>query len=136
MSIDRLLLGDVPLFSRERKVLFVRNHSSQHKVSFSWHLTNPDHIKVRNLFLLISYLACIYKYYSIFQFSLYSSKYIRIQPSKGVLDQNKSKLCKITFISRDVPSFYNIDLICEVCFEFFSGFLKIKLSISILKFSS
>ena len=46
LTMDRIVLGDVPLFTRERKVIFVKNNSSEHKISFTWHVTNPDHIRV------------------------------------------------------------------------------------------
>lgn len=46
LTMDRIVLGDVPLFTRERKIIFVRNNSSEHKISFTWHVTNPDHIRV------------------------------------------------------------------------------------------
>lgn len=47
LSMDRIVLGDIPLFTRERKIIFVKNNSSEHKISFTWHVTNPDHIRVR-----------------------------------------------------------------------------------------
>lgn len=85
LSAERLSLGDIPLFTRERKMIFVKNNSSKNQIKFTWHVTNAEH-----------------------------SKYIRIQPSKGVIDVNQSRMCKVTFISQDKPSFYNIDLICEI----------------------
>ena len=47
---------------------------------------------------------------------LFVIKYIRIQPSRGTVEVNQNKLCKVTFISKDKPAFYNLDLICEVSF--------------------
>jgi hypothetical protein len=85
LSVDRFNLGEIPLFTRERKVLFVKNKSLTNKITFTWHVTNAEH-----------------------------SKYMRIQPSRGTVNANQSQMCKVTFISRDQPSFYNIDLICEV----------------------
>ena len=49
LSMDRIVLGDIPLFTRERKIIFVKNNSANHKISFTWHVTNPDHIRVRKL---------------------------------------------------------------------------------------
>lgn len=46
LSMDRINLGDVPLFTRERKILFVKNNSTTNSISFTWHVTNPDHSKV------------------------------------------------------------------------------------------
>jgi hypothetical protein len=45
--MDRVVLGDIPLFTRERKIIFVKNNSSEHRISFTWHVTNPDHIRVK-----------------------------------------------------------------------------------------
>lgn len=47
LSADRLVFGNVPLFSRERKLVFVKNNSYEHKISFTWHVTNAEHIRVR-----------------------------------------------------------------------------------------
>jgi hypothetical protein len=44
--MDRIVFSDIPLFSRERKVLFVKNNSIDHKISFNWHVTTPEHVKV------------------------------------------------------------------------------------------
>jgi cilia- and flagella-associated protein 65 len=85
LSLERIVFGEIPLFSRERKLVFVRNNSFENKIEFNWHITNGNHIK-----------------------------YIRIQPSRGVIGPNQSRLCKITFIAKELPSFYNIDLICEI----------------------
>ncbi len=49
-----------------------------------------------------------------FENNQFELKFVRIQPSRGVVDPNQSKMCKVTFISKEKPSFYNIDLICEV----------------------
>lgn len=46
LSVDRLVFGNVPLFSRERKMVFIKNNSYEHKISFTWHVTNSEHIKV------------------------------------------------------------------------------------------
>ncbi len=87
LSVERFNLGNIPLFTKERKLLFVKNKSSTNKITFTWHVTNAEH-----------------------------SKYMRIQPSRGTVNANQSQMCKVTFIARDKPSFYNIDLICEVNF--------------------
>ena len=46
LTLDRLIFGEVPLFSRERRLLFVKNNSLENSVSFNWHVTNPEHVKV------------------------------------------------------------------------------------------
>lgn len=85
LSMDRISLGDIPLFTRERKMFFIKNNSSKNRITFTWHVTNPEH-----------------------------GKFIRIQPAKGAIETGQNKMCKVTFMSVGKPSFYNIDLICEV----------------------
>ena len=43
LSMDRMSLGDIPLFTRERKVFFIKNNSAKDRVTFTWHVTNPEH---------------------------------------------------------------------------------------------
>ncbi len=44
--MDRINLGEIPLFTRERKIVFVQNNSSKNKINFTWHVTNPEHSDV------------------------------------------------------------------------------------------
>lgn len=94
------------MFTKERKVFFIQNHSFEHRISFTWHVTNPDHIRVSGKRLVEKIFE---KNEESFLF-----KYIRIHPSRGIINTNESKMCKLTFISMGDPQFYNIDLICEV----------------------
>ena len=105
LSVDRVVFGDVPLLSRERKVVFIKNNSAQNQLMFNWHVTDAENVKVNRL---------SNKSRSSNLNSISFTQYIRVQPSKGILGVNESKMCKITFLSKNSPSFYNIDLICEV----------------------
>ena len=39
LSQERVSMGNLPLFSQERQVVFVTNRSGEHTVSFEWHVT-------------------------------------------------------------------------------------------------
>ena len=39
---------------------------------------------------------------------------LSISPVRGIVAPGESGMCRITFMARGVPSFYDLDLICEV----------------------
>jgi hypothetical protein len=49
LSVDRVVFGDVPLLSRERKVVFIKNNSAQNQLMFNWHVTDAENVKVNRL---------------------------------------------------------------------------------------
>ena len=72
LSVDRILFGDVPLFSKERKILFVKNNSNEHKISFNWHVTTPEHVKVISCVAL----QLVYHFFFFF-FAVYSNSTVK-----------------------------------------------------------
>ncbi|XP_019617941.1 PREDICTED: cilia- and flagella-associated protein 65-like [Branchiostoma belcheri] len=88
LNEERVSFGNMPLFSRKRTVLFLYNRSPDHVVSFEWHYT-----------------------------SALASQCLGITPVSGVLQPQESLLCKVVFTAKGVPSFYDLDLICEVTDE-------------------
>ena len=42
-------------------------------------------------------------------------QYLTIAPIRGNLKPGESMMCRVTFIACGVPSFYDLDLVCEVC---------------------
>ena len=62
LSQERIALGNLPLFSKMRKVVFMTN-TSQHVVSFSWHVTNAVDQRVSKLTELNYYYIIIYYHY-------------------------------------------------------------------------
>jgi hypothetical protein len=57
LTIDRINFGNLPLFTKQRQITFLKNQSNQHPISFIWHVTNPEqvrHIRIQpglNLFV-------------------------------------------------------------------------------------
>jgi len=88
LSEERVLFGNVPLFSRNRHCIILTNKSIDMPLSYSWHATSEVVNEV-----------------------------LRIDPIRGYLDPGQSALTKITFCAAGQPSFYDLDLICEVTNE-------------------
>ncbi|XP_014674657.1 PREDICTED: coiled-coil domain-containing protein 108-like isoform X2 [Priapulus caudatus] len=84
MSTEKLLFGDMPLFSQEHRLLFVTNSSVNHCMSFRW-LLSPE-----------------------------LNKFIAISPAEAMLKQGECRLCTVTFTATDVPALHDIDIVCEV----------------------
>lgn len=99
LSVERLSFGNIPLFSQSRRMLFVINHSKTRPISFHWHVTSQNDAKV-----------------------------LSISPVRGYVQPEDSCLCRITFSATRGPSFYDLDLICEVMDEFEMDVYRAKLS--------
>lgn len=85
LSQERISFGNLPLFSRGRRMVFVSNKSKNRPVSFEWHVTCPS-----------------------------DSQYMSIFPIRGQLQPGESRMCRVNFIACGQPSFYDLDLVCEV----------------------
>lgn len=99
LSQERISFGNLPLFCRGRRMLFITNRSKNRPVTFEWHVTCPQ-----------------------------DSQYLSISPVRGYLEPGDSKLCRVTFIACGQPSFYDLDLVCEVTDEVEYGEYKEKLN--------
>lgn len=89
LSVERVSFGNLPLFSQARRMVFVINKSLSRSISFQWHVTSQGDSKVLSIF-----------------------------PVKGQVQAGGSCMCRITFLATREPSFYDLDLICEVTDEF------------------
>ncbi|XP_060587307.1 cilia- and flagella-associated protein 65-like isoform X2 [Ruditapes philippinarum] len=85
LSQERLSFGNLPLFCRGRRMVFITNRSKTRPVSFEWHVTCPS-----------------------------DSQYLSIAPVRGYLNPGEGKMCRVIFIACGQPSFYDLDLVCEV----------------------
>ncbi|KAI9141425.1 hypothetical protein BKA69DRAFT_1166792 [Paraphysoderma sedebokerense] len=83
LSMERLLLGHLPLTACLREIITVRNQSEK-IVSFTWKLENP---KFENV--------------------------LSIEPSSGQLQPNESQICEIIFSPLPEPVIYEISAFCE-----------------------
>ncbi|XP_071792552.1 cilia- and flagella-associated protein 65-like [Asterias amurensis] len=98
LSEERIAFGNMPLFCQSRRVIKMTNQSS-HSTSFEWFVTSDS-----------------------------ASQVIDIQPVTGVLQPGESCMCKGTFIANGEPSFYDLDIVCEVTDETEMAEYKEKLS--------
>uniref|UniRef100_H2Y6N0 Abnormal spindle-like microcephaly-associated protein ASH domain-containing protein n=1 Tax=Ciona savignyi TaxID=51511 RepID=H2Y6N0_CIOSA len=88
LSEERIGFGNVPLFSRSRHIIFLNNKSTERPLSYSWHAASDVVNDV-----------------------------LRIEPVQGYLQPGESAMTKVTFCAAGQPSFYDLDLICEVVDE-------------------
>ena len=45
LTIDRINFGNLPLFTKQRRITFLKNQSNQDSISFIWHVTNPEQVR-------------------------------------------------------------------------------------------
>ncbi|XP_072031285.1 cilia- and flagella-associated protein 65-like [Amphiura filiformis] len=88
LSEERVSFGNMPLFSQSRRMIYVTNHSPNHTVSFEWYVTSAA-----------------------------DSQMVEIEPVSAVLEPGESCMCKVSFTATGEPSFYDLDVICEVTDE-------------------
>ena len=88
LSEERLAFGNVPLFSRTRRVVFLNNHSVEHAMTFKWHVTTSD-----------------------------DADLVHVSPAHGCLAPRQSMLCHVTLLAKGSPRFCDLDLVCEVTDE-------------------
>ncbi|XP_074643169.1 cilia- and flagella-associated protein 65-like [Tubulanus polymorphus] len=88
LSEERISFGNLPLFSCGRRVIYLSNRSPDHTISFKWHVTVGTDKEV-----------------------------VRVSPNCGVLKPSCSQQIQIKFLACTVPSFYDIDLVCEITDE-------------------
>jgi len=84
LSQQAISFEQLPLFSAVRRLVFVSNLSA-HTLSYNWELGSE----------LAREVLCV-------------------QPLTGFVQPGESAACKITFRSQTSPSFYSLDLICQV----------------------
>lgn len=61
-SEERVAFGNLPLFSEQRKVVYLTNRSPSHTVSFEWYVTSEDDSQVRlvpSCVVVTCLLSCI-----------------------------------------------------------------------------
>ncbi|CAF1324627.1 unnamed protein product [Adineta ricciae] len=85
LTADRMNFGNLPLFTKQRHITFLKNQSNRDAISFIWHVTNPEQVR-----------------------------HIRIQPVRGKIQPRQSMPIKVTFMAIEAPAFHDIDLVCEI----------------------
>ncbi|XP_035248497.1 cilia- and flagella-associated protein 65 isoform X2 [Anguilla anguilla] len=87
LSEERVSLGDIPVCSRSTRILFLTNVSLTEGVLYTWNLPQDR------------------------------SQQVQVVPDSGLLDAGQSALCILTLQASGTPSFYLLDLICQVTTE-------------------
>ncbi|XP_067843127.1 cilia- and flagella-associated protein 65 isoform X2 [Heptranchias perlo] len=85
MSEERISFGNVPVFTKCSRIIFLYNISETEVILYSWHST-----------------------------SVHISEVLSVTPVSGVLPPGDSTHCIVTLRSHKNPCFYDLDLICEV----------------------
>lgn len=85
LSIERISFGNMPLFCQSRRMVFVTNKSKDRSIFFEWHVTSQT-----------------------------DTQYLNIYPVRGEIGPNQDKMCRVTFVASGMPSFYDLDLVCEI----------------------
>ncbi|XP_064420128.1 cilia- and flagella-associated protein 65 [Latimeria chalumnae] len=85
LSEERISFGNIPVYGKCSRVIFLNNNSEHDAISFSWHTT-----------------------------SKHVNKYLKLRPVSGVLEPGEHIHCIITIQASGKPSFYKLDLVCEI----------------------
>ncbi|KAJ8350300.1 hypothetical protein SKAU_G00254300 [Synaphobranchus kaupii] len=87
LSEEWVSLGDIPVCSRSTRLLFLTNVSRTERVLYTWNLPHD------------------------------CSQQVRVVPDSGLLAAGQNALCILTLQASGSPSFYLLDLICQVTAE-------------------
>ncbi|XP_069792050.1 cilia- and flagella-associated protein 65 isoform X9 [Narcine bancroftii] len=85
MSEERISFGNIPVFTKSSRFIFLYNVSETEVITYSWH-----------------------------SMSAHVSEASSIAPISGVLQPGGSTHCIVTLRACKTPCFYDLDLICEV----------------------
>ncbi|XP_051881001.1 cilia- and flagella-associated protein 65 [Pristis pectinata] len=85
MSEERISFGNIPVFTKSSRIIFLYNVSETEVITYSWHST-----------------------------SVHVSEVLSIAPVSGLLHPGDSTHCIVTLRAHITPCFYDLDLICEV----------------------
>ncbi|XP_030642525.1 cilia- and flagella-associated protein 65 [Chanos chanos] len=88
LSEEMVSFGDVPVWTRSTRILFLSNVSHTDRILYTWRLTDQ---------------SC--------------QQAVKIHPVSGTLMAGESALCIITLQTSGTPTFYQLDLVCEVTAE-------------------
>ncbi|KAH0621232.1 hypothetical protein JD844_022312 [Phrynosoma platyrhinos] len=85
LSQPRICLGNIPVYSKCSRLLFLNNASENEAIIFTWHTETSNAMEILN-----------------------------ITPESGVVQAGESIQCVLTLHASESPCFYNMDLICEI----------------------
>ncbi|XP_061411227.1 cilia- and flagella-associated protein 65 isoform X1 [Lethenteron reissneri] len=85
LSVEQLSFGELPVYSKSTRILFLSNTSKDRAVFFIWR--HPSHV---------------------------DTEVLNLEPKEGTLHPGGSVLCKLTLRALGQPILYDLDLVCEV----------------------
>ncbi|XP_072117075.1 cilia- and flagella-associated protein 65 isoform X2 [Mobula birostris] len=85
LSEERISFGNVPVFTKSSRIIFLCNISQTEDITYSWHST-----------------------------SVHINEVLSIVPISGMLHPGDSTHCIVTLRAHKTPCFYDLNLICEV----------------------
>ncbi|XP_069083229.1 cilia- and flagella-associated protein 65 [Pleurodeles waltl] len=85
LSKQRVAFGDIPVYSKSSRLVFLTNTSEKEAIYFSWYAA-----------------------------SLSVSEALQMSPQSGTVQPGESTPCVVTLRHHGQPAFYNMDLVCEV----------------------
>ncbi|XP_073160973.1 cilia- and flagella-associated protein 65 isoform X1 [Lepidochelys kempii] len=88
LSQHRICLGNIPVYSKSSRLVFLNNASESEAVIFAWHVGTSS-----------------------------ASETLQIVPEMGVVQPGDGTHCIITLQASGNPCFYNADLVCEVVMQ-------------------
>ncbi|XP_065416527.1 cilia- and flagella-associated protein 65 isoform X3 [Chrysemys picta bellii] len=88
LSQHRICLGNIPVYSKSSRLVFLNNASESEAVIFAWHVGTSN-----------------------------ASEMLQIVPEMGVVQPGESTHCIITLQASGNACFYNVDLVCEVVMQ-------------------
>ncbi|XP_070585217.1 cilia- and flagella-associated protein 65 isoform X2 [Erythrolamprus reginae] len=86
LSQPRIVLGNIPVYSKCSRLFFLNNASEDEAIIFTWHIPGIS-------------LATVA---------------LKIIPQTGIVQAGESTHCVLTLNAGENPCFYNVDLICEI----------------------
>ncbi|XP_056390442.1 cilia- and flagella-associated protein 65 [Hyla sarda] len=85
---QKLAFGDIPVFSKSSRMLFLNNTSESEAIFFTWFAASPN-----------------------------ASEILQVSPLSGVVRPGESLSIVVSLQSGEQASFYNLELVCEIVME-------------------
>ncbi|KAM5125214.1 cilia- and flagella-associated protein 65-like, partial [Mantella aurantiaca] len=88
LTQQKLVFGDLPVFCKKSRLLFLNNTSESEAFLFTWYAGSPN-----------------------------AGEVLQVSPLSGSVKSGESVSVVVTLESGEQPSFYNLELVCEVVME-------------------
>ncbi|XP_075685231.1 cilia- and flagella-associated protein 65 isoform X2 [Rhinoderma darwinii] len=88
LTQQKLAFGDIPVFSKSSRLLFLNNTSESEAIVFTWYAASP-----------------------------HASETLQVSPLSGAVRPGESLCIVVTLQSGEQASFYTLELVCEILME-------------------